>query len=150
MADNFTCLYYHLVFSTKNRTPWINAEIQSRLWEFLGGIARQNGMQALQIGGTEDHVHIVLRVPPTLAVSKALQLLKGASSRWVHETFPGLAGFAWQDGYGAFSVSKSQLPEVIAYVANQREHHRVRTFQEEFRMFLERHGIEYTERYLWG
>jgi hypothetical protein len=89
-------------------------------------------------------------VPPTLAVSKAVQLLKGGSSKWIHDTFPTFAGFAWQDGYGAFSVSKSQLPEVIEYVAKQREHHRVRMFQEEFRAFLEKHGIEFDERYVWG
>jgi putative transposase len=107
-------------------------------------------MKAIQIGGTSDHVHVVASVPPTLAVSKAVQLLKGGSSKWIHETFPALSRFQWQDGYGAFSVSKSQLPEVMTYVADQREHHRVRTFQEELRGFLERHGIEYNEKYLWG
>jgi REP element-mobilizing transposase RayT len=150
MANTYTCLHYHLVFSTKNRHPWIRADIEHRIWEYLGGIARQNGMKALQIGGIEDHVHIVLGAPPTLAVSKALQLLKGTSSKWIHENFPALAAFEWQDGYGAFSVGKSQLPDVIEYVANQREHHRGRSFQEEFRVLLEKHGIEYDERYLWG
>jgi REP element-mobilizing transposase RayT len=150
MANTYTCLHYQFVFSTKNRYPWIRADIEQRIWEYLGGIARQNHMKALQIGGIEDHVHIVLGAPPTLAVSKGVQLLKGGSSKWIHETFPALAGFEWQDGYGAFSVSKSQMPEVIEYVAKQREHHRVRTFQEEYRAFLERHGIEYDERYVWG
>ncbi|MBI2190460.1 MAG: IS200/IS605 family transposase [Planctomycetes bacterium] len=150
MANTYTSLHYHVVFSTKNRHPWIQADIEQRIWEYLGGIARQNDMKALQIGGVEDHVHVVLGAPPTLAVSKAVQLLKGGSSKWIHETFPPLKGFEWQDGYGAFSVSKSQLPGVIEYIAGQREHHRVRTFQEEYRALLERHGIEYDERYLWG
>lgn len=150
MANTYTSLHYHIVFSTKNRRPWIGADLEQRIWEYLGGIARENDMKALQIGGVEDHVHVVLGAPPVIAVSKAVQLLKGGSSKWIHETFLALAGFEWQDGYGAFSVSKSQLPEVIEYVANQREHYRVRTFQEEYRAFLERHGIEYDERYLWG
>ena len=150
MANTYTSLHYHIVFSTKNRHPWIHTEFEQRIWEYLGGIARQNDMKAIQIGGIEDHVHVVLGAPPTLSVSKVAQLLKGGSSKWIHETFPALAGFEWQDGYGAFSLSKSQLPEVIEYVANQREHHRVRTFQEEYRAFLERHGVEYDERYLWG
>jgi putative transposase len=107
-------------------------------------------MTPLKNGGIEDHVHIVVGLPPTMAPSKAVQLLKGGSSLWIHETFPELAEFAWQDGYGAFTVSKSQLPDLITYVINQREHHRMRTFQEEYRALLEKHGIEYDERYLWG
>jgi putative transposase len=150
MANIFTSLHYHLVFSTKNRHPWLAADSQQRIWEYLGGIARDNHMKALQVGGIEDHVHIVLGAPPTVAVSKAVQLLKGGSCKWIHDDFPALAAFAWQDGYGAFSVSKSQVPEVIEYVANQRKHHRARTFQEEFRALLEKHGMEYEERYLWG
>src|SRR5579884_2510684 len=103
MANTYTCLHYHLVFSTKNRHPWIRTDFQQRIWEYLGGIARDNGMKAVQIGGIEDHVHVVLSAPPTMAISKAVQLLKGVSSKWIHETFPGLGEFAWQDGYGAFS-----------------------------------------------
>jgi putative transposase len=150
MSNTYTCLHYHIVFSTKGRHPWIRTELEQRVWEYLGGIARQNHMTALQVGGVEDHVHLVLAIPATLAVSKAVQLIKGGSSQWIHQTFPDLAGFAWQDGYGAFTVSKSQVPEVIAYAANQRRHHHVRTFQEEIRALLERHGVEYDERYLWG
>jgi REP element-mobilizing transposase RayT len=150
MANTYTSLHYHLIFSTKNREPWLHRDIEQRIWEFLGGIARRNDMKALQIGGIEDHVHLIVGVPATLAVSKALQLLKGSSSTWIHETFPDLTQFQWQDGYGAFTVSKSQLPEVIHYVAHQRDHHHDRTFQEEYRAFLEKHGIEYDERYVWG
>jgi REP element-mobilizing transposase RayT len=96
-----------------------------------------------------DHVHLALALPPTQSVSKALQLLKGGSSKWIKDTLPQLRGFAWQDGYGAFSVSKSNLPEIVAYIQNQCEHHRLKTFKEEFMTFLVRHGVEYNERYLW-
>ena len=150
MANTYTSLHYHVIFSTKNRERWITQGIEQRVWEYLGGIARQNEMKALQIGGIEDHVHVVIGIPATLAVSKALQLLKGGSSKWIHETFPELARFQWQDGYGAFTVSKSQLPEVVDYAAQQREHHKVLTFQEEYKAFLQKHGIDYDERYVWG
>jgi REP element-mobilizing transposase RayT len=92
---------------------------------------------------------LLLSVPPTLAVSEALKRLKGVSSGWIKENIPGCLGFAWQDGYGAFTVSKSQLPDVESYIRTQQEHHRIKTFQEEYRAFLERHEIEYDERYLW-
>jgi REP element-mobilizing transposase RayT len=102
------------------------------------------------VGGIEDHIHIVLGVPAKIAVSKAVQLLKGGSSKWIHDTFPSLAKFEWQDGYAAFTVSKSLLPRVIQYVTDQRRHHRKRSYQEEYRELLERHGIAFDERYLWG
>jgi len=150
VANTYTSLHYHLIFSTKNREPWICPDIEQRIWEYLGGIARQNGMKALQIGGIEDHVHVVLAIPAPLSLSKGLQLLKGASSKWIRETFPDLTTFQWQDGYGAFTVSKSHLPEVVDYVAQQREHHKHQTFQDEYRTWLHKHGIEYDERYVWG
>lgn len=150
MANTYTSLHYHIVFSTKNRHPWIAPKIEERIWKYLGGIARENGMTADRVGGVEDHVHMVVGIPPKLALSKAVQLLKGGSSKWIHGTFPALAKFAWQDGFSAFTVSKSILPAVIRYVANQREHHRVRTFRDEYRTLLEKHGIEFDERYLWG
>ena len=150
MANTYTCLHYHYVYSTKNRERWITPETESRVWAYLGGIARDNGMVALKVGGTEDHVHLVVGMPATITVSKAVQLLKGASSKWIHDTFPALAGFGWQDGYGAFTVSKSQLPGLIKYVDGQSEHHRQQSFQDEFRALLDRHGIAYDERYLWG
>ena len=150
MANTFTSLHYHLIFSTKNREPWISHDIEERIWKFFGGIARENEMKALQIGGMPDHVHVILGLPPTQTVSKTMQQLKGGSSKWIKETFPRMCGFGWQDGYGAFTVSKSNLPETIKYVQDQREHHRVKSFQEEYLAFLIRHGIEYDERYVWG
>lgn len=148
MANTFTSLHFHLVFSTKNREPWIDPSIEGRVWAFLGGVARQNKFKALQIGGTENHVHLLLGVPPSVGVSKAVQLIKGGSSMWMKSEFPGKRGFAWQDGYAAFSVSKSVVPEVIEYIQNQREHHRAKTFEEEYVAFLKKHEIDYDERYV--
>jgi putative transposase len=150
MANSFAALHYHFVFSTKNRHRWITPDIEESVWKYLGGIARNNDMVALQVGGIEDHVHAIVGLPASMAPSQALQRLKAISSKWIHETFPNLGAFAWQDGYGAFTVSTSQLPEVIRYVENQRAHHHTMTFQEEFRALLERHDIPYDERYVWG
>jgi REP element-mobilizing transposase RayT len=141
--------YFHCVFSTKERRRLIAPELRDRLWPFLGGIARQNKMKAIEIGGVEDHVHILLSLPSTMAISKALQLMKGGSSKWIHETFPEHRLFAWQEEYGAFSVSVSQLDKTIEYSKGQEAHHRTMTFQEEFLALLKKHRIEYDERYLW-
>ena len=149
MANTYASIAIHCVFSTKNREPIISSDMQERLWAFMGGIARENGMKAMAIGGTSDHVHLLLSLPPTLAVSKAVQAIKGGSSAWIHHTFLGKSGFAWQEGYGAFSVSKSHIEETIAYIKNQAEHHRVKSFQEEYLAFLKKHEVPYDERYLW-
>lgn len=149
MANTFTCLQYHIVFSTNHREPWIRPEIQERVWAYLGGIARENGLKPLLFGGVDDHVHLLLSLPPTARVSEALTAIKGGSSGWIKEAVPSCGGFGWQDGYAAFTVSKSQVAEVSEYIQNQREHHRVKTFQEEYRALLNRHGIQYDERYLW-
>ncbi|MCI0490415.1 MAG: IS200/IS605 family transposase [Blastocatellia bacterium] len=150
MANTYTSLYFHIVFSTKNRQPSINQEIEQRVWAFIGGIARKHRMTALQIGGIEDHIHALVMAPPTIAPSQIAQFLKGDSSKWIHNEFPSLRNFAWQDGYGAFSVSKSKVSEVKTYIQNQREHHRKRTFKEEYLELLRKHGIDYEEEYLWG
>jgi len=141
--------YFHCVFSTKERRPLITPELRTRLWPFLGGIARQNNMKAIEIGGVEDHIHILLSLPATMALSKALQLIKGGSSKWIHETFPAQRTFAWQEEYGAFSVSVSQLDKTVEYIKGQEAHHRKRTFQEEFLALLKKHRVEYDDRYLW-
>jgi len=131
----------HCVFSTKNRCNLITAEIQSDLWSFIGGIARKNGFKALMVGGTENHVHILLSLPATMPLAKAMQLIKGASSHWMNETHA--KDFAWQEGYGAFTVGISQMPDTISYIQTQPEHHRKRSFEEEFVAFLKKHGVEY-------
>lgn len=149
MANTYTSLHYHFVFSTKNRERWIDQKIEQRIWAFMGGIARENKIHPIQIGGVDDHVHLLIGAPAILSPSKIAQLIKGGSSAWIHSTFPNLKSFKWQDGYGAFSVSKSSLPDVIQYIRDQREHHRARTFQEEYLAFLQRHEVQYDERYLW-
>ena len=149
MANTFTSLHYHIIFSTKHREPWIARDQEERLWAYLGGIARQNRFKPLLIGGMEDHTHVLLGLPPTVTVSEALKCIKGGSSGWIKENIPGCLGFGWQDGYAAFAVSKSQLGGVEEYIRNQREHHRFKTFQEEYRACLDRHEIPYDERYLW-
>ena len=150
MANTYTSLHYHIVFSTKNRRSWITPDVEQRIWAYLGGITKENRMKPLQIGGIEDHVHVLLGAPPVLAPAKIAQLLKGGSSAWIHETFPHMTGFGWQDGYGAFSVSRSNVPSVIAYIQEQREHHQRTTFQEEYLALLKRHEVDYDERYVWG
>ena len=107
-------------------------------------------MKALAIGGTTDHIHTLLSLPKTMSVSKAIQLLKGGSSKWVHDSFPEHHQFAWQEGYGAFSVSVSQMEKNIAYIEGQKEHHRKKSFQDEFLEFLSRHRIEYDPRFVFG
>ena len=149
MANTYTSIHYHFVFSTKNREPWIAREIEQRVWAYLAGIARDNKMTPMQIGGIEDHVHLLLAASPTLAPSKIAQLIKGGSSAWVHEAFPNMKAFAWQDGYGAFTVSRSNVEDVAAYIRDQREHHRHKSFKEEYLAFLQKHGVEYDEKYLW-
>jgi len=150
MANTYTSLHYHIVFSTKNREPWIVRDIEERIWAYIGGIARTHKMTALQIGGVDDHIHALMTAPAIIAPAQIAQYLKGDSSKWIHDQFRNLRGFSWQDGYGAFTVSKSNLPEVVRYIQNQREHHRKNTFQDEYLEFLRKHGIEYDERYLWG
>jgi len=106
-------------------------------------------MIALVVGGTSDHIHILLSLPSTIPIAKALQLIKGGSSKWVSETFPALRQFAWQEGYGAFSISVSGIKSTTEYIQSQEEHHKTHTFQEEYLAFLKKHGITYNERYLW-
>ena len=135
----------HCVFSTKRRESWLTPNIRERLWPYLGGIARENGMKTLAIGGISDHVHLLLSLPATLSVAKAIQLLKGNSSKWLRETFPELlrADFAWQEGYGAFSIGVSGIEATVHYIRIQEEHHRTRSFREEVETFLKKHGFAF-------
>jgi putative transposase len=150
MAHSYVSIIIHYAFSTKNREKIISPEIQGRLWAYMGGIARENNMKALSIGGVEDHAHVLLSLPATISIAKAIQLIKGGSSKWIHDTFPSLKSFAWQVGYGAFSVSISRVNKTINYIKNQKEHHRRKAFEEEYLAFLKKHSIEYDEKYIWG
>ncbi len=150
MAHTFTSQLLHCVFSTKNRLPTIDPEWRPRLHAYMGGIARENGVKALVIGGVADHAHILLSLPPVLSLSQAMQLIKVTSSKWVHETIPNMKKFAWQEGFGAFSIGIADQPRTVKYIENQEAHHKRLTFQDEFRLFLKKHGIEYDEKYIWG
>jgi putative transposase len=146
---SYVSSFHHLVFSTKERRPLITPALQARLWPFMGGIARQNKMTAVQVGGVEDHVHLLLSLPATMSIAKAAQLIKGGSSKWVHDTFPEHRTFNWQEKYGSFSVSASKVDEIDRYIRNQPAHHRKMSFQEEFLALLKKHRIEFDEKYLW-
>ncbi len=149
VAMSYISSYYHCVFSTKERRPLIHPPLRERLWPFLGGIARQNGIKALEIGGMPDHVHLLLSLPATLSIAKTLQLLKGGSSKWVHDTFREQWAFNWQVKYGAFGVSVSLLDKTVQYIKTQEQHHRKMSFQEEFLALLKKHRISFDEQYLW-
>jgi putative transposase len=138
----------HCVFSTKNRRNLIKPEIQPDLWAYLGGIANKNGFKTLCVGGTENHAHALLSLPATMQLAKAMQLIKGASSHWMNENHT--KGFAWQEGYGAFTIGISQKAETIAYIRSQPEHHRKHTFEEEFIAFLKKHNVNYDPQHVWG
>ncbi len=149
MPQSFACLPIHLVFSTKNREPLIHPTMADRLHGYIGGVLRGDGNVLMLAGGMPDHVHLLVSLSRQSAVADVVRGIKSVSSGWVHSTYSKLAGFAWQAGYGAFAVSYSNIEGVTRYIRTQAEHHRVRSFKEEYRAFLDRHGIEYDERYVW-
>ena len=148
MSHSFVSNFMHCTFSTKERYPLIDSELEARLWPYVGGIAKENRMTPLAIGGTADHLHALLSLPGMMSFAKAVQLIKGGSSKWIHDTFARQKKFGWQEGYGAFIVSFSQVPKTIAYINNQKEHHRRKTFEEEFIELLKRHNLDYDSRYI--
>lgn len=138
----------HIVFSTKHRTPWISGEAAQRLYPYVGGIVRGEKGSLLEIGGVEDHVHLLIRWRPDKSVSDLMRAVKAKSSLWIQQTFANLAQFAWQEGYSVFSVSKSRENAVRTYIVNQHAHHATEDFKSELVRFLLAHGIEYDERYI--
>ena len=149
MSGTFTNLLYYVVFSTKHREPIIHRTLQSELYKYMSGIVRNHGGVLLEIGGMPDHVHCIAKFKPDVSVSKMVGLIKSNSSKWANERSEKQGRFSWQVGFGAFSVSESQLAHVRQYVFGQEEHHRQMSFQEEYLKLLKRHDIEYDERYLW-
>jgi REP element-mobilizing transposase RayT len=137
----------HLVFSTKNREPFLQAGLRGRMFDYLGGSLNAIDCPVITVGGVADHVHLLFVLNKTLPLCKAVEEVKKGSSKWAKDQ--GVSTFYWQNGYGAFSVSPSNVPQVSAYIAGQEEHHRATTFQDEFRDLLRRHGIEWDERYVW-
>ena len=150
MPHSFVSFLIHAVFSTKDRQPTLAPELSSRLFPYIGGIIRELHGTPLAVNGPADHVHLLLSIPANVSVAEALRVVKANSSRWVHEQFPAQSGFAWQSGYGAFTVSRSKLDDVRNYVTSQQEHHRLVSFQDEFLALLNKHGIQYDARGLWG
>src|SRR5260221_9360437 len=150
MSRTFTNLLTHVVFSTKDREPMIVPELKMELYSCLGGLTRELKGKAYGINGTTDHVHLLLSLPPVVSMSDALRFLKSNSSGWVHDKWPRRRSFGWQQGYAAFSVSKSNAGEVLMYIGNEDAHHRRIPFEQEFLDFLINHEIEYDERYIWN
>jgi REP element-mobilizing transposase RayT len=148
VAHTYVSALFHCVFSTKERRGLIPSAKQPDVWSYLGRIARKNGFKLLAAGGTDNHVHLLVSLPATVPLAKAMQLLKGGSSKWMNDS--GANGFAWQEGYGAFSVGVSQLHATITYINSQAEHHHKHGFEEEFLAFLHKHGIAYDTKYVWG
>lgn len=147
MGHTFSVNHLHVVFSTKERRKIIARDCQPQLWAYLAGICRNHGMVPLSVGGTENHVHVLLHLPATLALAKAILLLKANSSKWMSER---VKPFSWQEGYGAFSVSSSNLDRVMRYIQNQEAHHRKTSFEDELRVLLKKHGVDYDAKHVFG
>jgi len=149
MPHSYSTLLTHVVFSTKDRMRFMDAEIRPELFAYMGGIVREMGGAARIVNGMEDHVHMLISLTADVAISDCLRVVKTNSSRWVHEAFGNHRKFAWQTGYGAFSVSASNEKQVIKYIRDQERHHRRMTFEEEFIALLRKHGVPFEERFLW-
>ena len=150
MPQSLSKIYVHITFSTKNRQPFIDDSIKQDVWTYIGGICKNLECNPVRIGGYHDHVHICCLLSKNVAPVKLLKEIKMETSRWIKRNGNQYANFYWQEGYGIFSVSSSNVEKVIEYIDNQAEHHKKRTFQEEFLAFLKRYNVEYDERYLWG
>ena len=147
MSHSYSSNRVHVVFSTKNRERKISQSIQGKLWPYMAGIARNHSFEAIKVGGVEDHAHALLILPPSMPLSKAIQTLKACSSKWLNET---VRNFAWQEGYGAFSVSASHTPAVIRYIENQAAHHAKMNFEDEFMRLLKKYGVNYDQAHVLG
>jgi len=149
MPQSLSLVVIHVIFSTKERHPFLDDGTRPKLHAYLATVARNAGCECYRAGGVADHVHLAIRLSRTLTIASLVENLKTSSSKWLKTESPALKAFAWQRGYGCFSVGPSDLDSLCAYIDNQAEHHRTRTFQEEFRMFLKKYGVEYDEAYVW-
>ncbi|HEV2842991.1 MAG TPA: IS200/IS605 family transposase [Chthoniobacterales bacterium] len=149
MPQSLSKVIIHIIFSTKNRDAWLDREVRPRLHAYVATICRDLNADAFRVGGVADHLHIVTSLPRTLSQAEMVETVKKTSSKWIKRLDTKYREFYWQRGYGAFSVSPSQLKAVLEYVAKQAEHHRTRSFQEEYRGFLRKYGVEFDERYVW-
>ncbi len=149
MPQSLSKVILHIIFSTKDRQPWLDTDVRPRMHAYLATVCRDLGAELVRVGGVRDHVHIVTTLPRTLSQAQFIEQIKKASSKWVKDLDAQYRGFFCQRGYGAFSVSPSQLDGMLQYVDAQQEHHRTRTFQEEYRALFRRHGIDFDERYIW-
>lgn len=150
MPQSLSCVHIHLVFSTKNRIPFLrNESLRGEMLAYLGGASKTLGCPPLIVGGTEDHIHMLCRLGRTITQSDWVKEIKRVSSAWIKERDPKTKDFAWQAGYGSFSVSSSNLEQVREYISRQGEHHRRQSFQDEYREFLRKHGMEWDEQHVW-
>ena len=149
MPQSLSKVIIHIIFSTKNREGWLDSDVRPRMHAYLATVCRNLGAEFVRIGGVADHVHIVTALPLTVSQAELIEEIKKASSKWIKALNTQYRGFFWQRGYGAFSVSPSQLDVVLRYVEEQPAHHRTRTFQEEYRELLGKHGVQFDERYAW-
>ena len=149
MPQSLSYLLTHIVFSTKDRTPVLDATVRPALHAYLATVARNVECECFRVGGVADHVHLAVRLSRTITMAQLIEELKTSSSKWLKTQSPALAAFAWQRGYGAFSVGPSDLNALLHYIDTQEEHHKTRSFQDEYRAFLQIYGIEYDERYVW-
>jgi REP element-mobilizing transposase RayT len=149
MPQSLSKVILHIIFSTKNREAWLDSNVRPRLHAYLATICRECGADFVHVDGVADHVHIVTTLPRTVSQAQMIEQMKKASSKWIKALDLRYRGFFWQRGYGVFSISSSQLESVLRYVEKQQEHHRTRTFQEEYRELLGKHGVDFDERYLW-
>jgi putative transposase len=149
MPQSLSAVLLHVIFSTKNREPWLDRDLRPRMHAYLAPICRDLGTELVHAGGVSDHVHIVMTLPRTVSQAEMIEQIKKTSSKWIKALDRRFCGFFWQRGYAAFSVSPSQLKAVLKYVEGQEEHHRTRTFQEEYRELLRKHAVNFDERYVW-
>lgn len=149
MPQSLSNILLHLIWSTKDRHPWLELGPREKTHAFLAGAVRRMDCEAYRVGGVADHVHLAVRLSRTLSVADLVKEVKTASSKWLKEQDPAFTGFSWQQGYGAFSVGMSQKETLLHYIDTQEEHHRTRTFQDEYRDFLKKYGIDFDERYVW-